>query len=50
MSSNNGGENPPHRKSQVSWATIVDPGLGGPNLDGERRREMEKQVNIPVPP
>ena len=30
MSSKKAGENPAHRKSKVSWATIVDPGLGGP--------------------
>ena len=30
MSSKKIGENPIHRKSKVSWATIVDPGLGGP--------------------
>ena len=30
MSSKNGGENPPHRKSKVSWATKIDPGLVDP--------------------
>jgi len=30
MSSKNGGENPPHRKSKVSWATKIVPGLAGP--------------------
>ena len=24
-------ENQNHRKSKVSWATVIDPGLGGPN-------------------
>ena len=50
MSSKNRGENPRHRKPKVSWATIIDPGLGGPNRCSERSRGMEKQVNIPVPP
>ena len=30
MSSKNLGENPKHRKPKVSWATQIDPGLGGP--------------------
>ena len=30
MSSKNLGENPRHRKSKVSWATQIDPGLVGP--------------------
>ncbi len=30
ISSKKAGEKPAHRKSKVSWATIVDPGLGGP--------------------
>ena len=30
MSSKNGGENPPHRKPKVSWATQIDPGLVDP--------------------
>jgi hypothetical protein len=30
MSSDNGGENPPRRKSKVSGAPFVDSGLGGP--------------------
>jgi hypothetical protein len=29
MSSDNGSENLPHRKSKVSWATLVAPGLVG---------------------
>ena len=50
MSSKNPGENPGHRKSKVSWATMIDPGLGGPNRAPERVRGMEKQVNIPALP
>ena len=30
ISSKNVGENPTHRKPKVSWATRIDPGLGGP--------------------
>jgi hypothetical protein len=48
MSNHKAGENPAHRKSEVSWAMIVIPGLVGPKPrrysvgDGQR-------VNIPVP-
>ena len=48
MSNHKAGENPAHRKSKVSWATVIVPGLVGPKLrrisvgDGQR-------VNIPVP-
>ena len=48
MSSKKAGENPAHRKSKVSWATTIDPGLVGPKarpkgvVDGN-------QVNIPGP-
>ena len=48
MSNHKAGENPAHRKSKVSWATIIVPGLVGPKPrpkgvgDGQR-------VNIPVP-
>ena len=31
ISSKKAGENPAHLKSKVSWATVVDPGLVGPN-------------------
>ena len=47
MSNFKAGENPAHRKSKVSWATIIVPGLVGPKPrrisvgDGQR-------VNIPV--
>ena len=30
ISSIKAGENPAHRKSKGSWATQIDPGLGGP--------------------
>lgn len=30
MSSKKTGENPVHRKTKVSWATKIDPGLAGP--------------------
>lgn len=30
MSNHKAGENPAHRKSEVSWATIIVPGLVGP--------------------
>ena len=48
ISSKNSGENPEHRKSKVSWATQIDPGLVGPKarpkgvVDGQL-------VNIPAP-
>ncbi len=48
MSNHKAGENPAHRKSEVSWAMIITPGLVGPKPrqysvgDGQR-------VNIPVP-
>ena len=47
MSNHKAGENPARRKSEVSWATIIVPGLVGPKPrrvsvgDGQR-------VNIPV--
>ena len=30
MSNHKAGENPAHRKSKVSWATVIVPGLVGP--------------------
>ena len=30
ISSKKTGENPVHRKPKVSWATMIDPGLGDP--------------------
>lgn len=47
MSNHKAGENPARRKSEVSWATVIVPGLVGPKPrrisvgDGQR-------VNIPV--
>ena len=42
-------ENQNHRKSKGSWATVIDPGLGGPNHGITKwYRGMEEQVNIPV--
>jgi len=47
MSNQNAGEIPAHRKSKVSWATLIAPGLVGPKarlksvVDGQ-------QVNIPA--
>ena len=32
MSNHKAGENPAHRKSKVSWATVIAPGLVGPKL------------------
>ena len=48
MSSKNSGENPEHRKLKVSWATMIDPGLGGPNPGTEGCLGMDKPVNIPA--
>ena len=42
MSSKKAGENPAHRKPKVSWAMIVNPGLGGPNRLSERLVGMEE--------
>ena len=49
ISSKKAGENPAHRKSKVSWATQIDPGLVGPKL---RPRGVGdgQQVNIPALP
>ena len=47
MSNRNEGESPSHRKSEVSWAMVIIPGLVGPKarlksvVDGQ-------QVNIPA--
>jgi hypothetical protein len=47
ISNHNAGENPAHRKSKVSWAMTIIPGLGGPKarpkgvVDGQ-------PVNIPA--
>ena len=48
MSNHKGSENLPHRKSKVSWAMIIIPGLVGPK---PRRSSVGDghQVNIPEP-
>ena len=48
MSNLKEGENPSHRKSKVSWAMIIIPGLVGPK---PRRSSVGdgQRVNIPVP-
>jgi hypothetical protein len=47
MSNHKAGENPAHRKSEVSWATVIVPGLVGPK---PRRASVGdgQRVNIPV--
>ncbi len=47
MSNFKAGENPAHRKSKVSWATVIVPGLVGPK---PRRKSVGdgQRVNIPV--
>ena len=44
------GENPARRKSKVSRAMFISPGLAGPNLDAQRCQGMEKMVDIPSLP
>ena len=48
MSNHKAGENPAHRKSEVSWAMVIIPGLVGPKA---RRYSVAdgQQVNNPVP-
>jgi hypothetical protein len=48
MSNHKEGENPSHRKSKVSWAMMINPGLVGPK---PRRSSVGdgQRVNIPVP-
>jgi hypothetical protein len=48
MSNHKKGENPFRRKSKVSWAMIIIPGLVGPK---PRRSSVGdgQRVNIPVP-
>ena len=41
------GENPLRRKSKVSWATIVVPGLADPKSGSQRIHPMENTVDIP---
>ena len=47
ISNYSAGENPAHRKSKVSWAMIVSPGLVDPNFVRESVRGMENTVDIP---
>ena len=49
MSSANPGENPGHRKSKVSYATLFGVGLVGPKLRPKGASDGQR-VNIPVPP
>ena len=49
MSSVNPGENPGHRKSEVSYATLFDVGLVGPKPRPKGAGDGQR-VNIPVPP
>ena len=49
ISSTNPGENPGHRKLKVSWATQIDPGLGGPKLKLKGVGDGQL-VNIPALP
>ncbi len=49
MSSKNLGENPKHRKTKVSWATQIDPGLVGPKASPLSGGVTDGQlVNIPA--
>jgi len=47
ISNYSAGENPAHRKSKVSWAMIVSPGLVDPNFAGESLQGMANTVDIP---
>jgi len=47
ISNTQAGENPAHRKSKVSWAMIVSPGLVDPNFAGEGLQGMANTVDIP---
>lgn len=46
MSNKKFGENPNHRKSKVSWALLVSPGLGGPKFLPKGKNNGQT-VNIP---
>ena len=43
------GENPGHRKPKVSYATVIDVGLGGPKPRAKAVGDGQP-VNIPAPP
>ena len=47
ISNDNAGEKPAHRKTKVSWATLIVPGLVGPNANPKGVVDG-KRVNIPV--
>ena len=49
MSSDKAGENPAHRKSEVSWARFVLPGSVGPKARRKRVADGH-QANIPELP
>jgi hypothetical protein len=48
MSSDNPGENPGHRKPKVSYATLIDVGLGGPKTKPQGVADGQL-VKIPAP-
>jgi hypothetical protein len=48
ISSHKTDEKSVHQKPKVSWAMIINPGLGDPNRSDEDRKGMEEQVNIPA--
>ena len=48
MSNDKIGEKPIHRKTEVSWATIIAPGLVGPKLRPKGVSDGQL-VDIPVP-
>ena len=48
ISSVNVGENPTRRKSKVSYATLIDVGLGGPKVKPNGEADGQ-QVKIPAP-
>ncbi len=47
ISNKKSGENPDHRKPKVSWAIIINPGLGDPKLRPKGVGDGQ-QVNIPA--
>ena len=47
MSNDKAGEKPAHRKTEVSWATIIVPGLVGPKPRPKGVGDGQ-QVDIPV--
>ena len=49
ISSMKSGENPDHRKPKVSWATMIDPGLGEPKVSpipfAEQKGKFKVQIS-----